>query len=56
LTKATLTDMSGKQVLTQEFKNTATNTISIANLFNGFYFLSVEDVNGNHYQTKVLKQ
>jgi glucose/arabinose dehydrogenase len=56
LTKATLTDMSGKQILTQEFKNTTTTTISIANLLNGFYFLSVEDVNGNQYQTKVLKQ
>lgn len=56
LTKATLVDMSGKQVLVRNLGNTPTNTISTLNLINGFYLLTVEDVNGNSYQTKVLKQ
>ncbi|MES2557814.1 MAG: PQQ-dependent sugar dehydrogenase [Bacteroidota bacterium] len=56
LTKATLVDMSGKEVLTRNLESTPSNTISIANLINGFYMLTVEDVNGNSYQTKLLKQ
>lgn len=56
LTKATLVDMSGKEVLVRNLENTPTIAISTVNLINGFYLLTVEDVNGNSYQTKVLKQ
>jgi len=52
----TISDLTGKIVLNQSIQNIETNTINISLLTKGVYLVSAEDVMGNRYQTKLIKE
>jgi glucose/arabinose dehydrogenase len=46
-------DLTGKIVKSQALENIELNTVSTTNLTTGMYFVTVEDNNGNRFQTKL---
>ena len=55
LSKVKVFDLTGKLVLTQVVENNETNpSVNISALSGGLYLISVEDVTGNRYQSKLV--
>lgn len=47
-------DLTGKQITSQKLQNT--NAINTEKLISGMYFISIEDVFGNRFQKKFIKE
>ncbi|MEY2630396.1 MAG: hypothetical protein RLZZ469_1293, partial [Bacteroidota bacterium] len=56
LISVTITDLTGKIVLTQGLDALADNSISVASLAKGIYLATVDGPNGRLFQTKLVKE
>lgn len=56
LRAVTITDLTGKVVLTQGLDVLAENRISVASLSKGIYLATIEGTNGRLFQTKLIKE
>lgn len=56
LRSVTITDLTGKVVLTQGLAALADNRISVASLAKGIYLATVDGPNGRLFQTKLVKE
>lgn len=57
LSKIKIFDLTGKLVLTKTVENNeATPSVNIAALSSGMYLISIEDLTGNQYQSKLVVQ
>lgn len=56
LRAVTITDLTGKVVLTQGLDALAVNRISVASLAKGIYLATVDGPNGRLFQTKLVKE
>jgi len=54
LTQAFVFDITGKLVLAKPLEKSETPSVNISSLATGLYLISVEDVTGNHYQSKLV--
>ena len=55
LSKVQVFDLTGKLVMTKTIENNETvPSVNIAALSSGLYMIAVEDVTGNHYQSKLV--
>jgi len=54
LSSVSVFDMTGKLILTKKLENNSINTVPIASLASGLYFLSVEDTAGKQFQSKLI--
>ncbi len=56
LSVAKITDLTGKLMVQVRLQNQEQEAISLAQLCSGLYVLTVEDTNGNQYQSKLIVQ
>ncbi len=56
LQKISIIDLSGKLLLEQKLENTSINSINISSLQTGIYVVTVEDVSGNRFTSKLGKK
>ena len=56
LSKVNIFDLTGKLVLTKAVNNDTTPSVNISALSSGLYLISVEDLTGNQYQSKIIKE
>lgn len=54
LSKVNIFDLTGKLVLTKALENNQTPSVTITSLSSGMYLISVEDLTGNQYQSKLI--
>lgn len=54
LSKVKIIDLTGKVVLTESIKSTENPSVTISALSSGMYLLSIEDVNENLFQSKLI--
>jgi glucose/arabinose dehydrogenase len=54
LSKLTIFDLTGKKMLTRQLENTETPSVNITTLSGGMYLITVEDLSGNQYQSKLV--
>ena len=54
LSKVKIFDLTGKVVLTKAIENNDTPSVNITTLSSGMYLISVEDLAGNQYQSKLI--
>ena len=54
LSKVKIFDLTGKLVLTKTVDNNDTPSVNITTLSSGMYLISVEDLTGNQYQSKLI--
>ena len=54
LSKVKIFDLTGKLVLTKAIDNNDAPSVNITSLSSGMYLISVEDVTGNQYQSKLI--
>ena len=54
LSKIKIFDLTGKLVLTKAVDNNDIPSVNITTLSSGMYLISVEDVTGNQYQSKLI--
>ncbi len=56
LSKFSIVDMSGKLLLEQKLENAPLNTINTASLESGVYIVTIEDISGNRFTSKLVKK
>lgn len=54
LSKVTIFDLTGKIILTKSIENNNTPSVIISDLSSGLYLISVEDLSGNQYKSKLI--
>ena len=54
LSKVNIFDLTGKLVLTKAVDNNDIPSVNITTLSSGMYLISVEDLVGNQYQSKLI--
>lgn len=56
LQKVSIVDLSGKLLIEQRLENTPVNTINISSLQTGIYVVTIEDISGNTFTSKLGKK
>lgn len=56
LSKFSIVDMSGKLLLEQKLENVPLNTINTTSLETGVYIVTIEDISGNRFTSKLVKK